>query len=300
MMESGSLFTSGSGIIKSVLISLIAVRIIYEVNFVKVNEVVFQSQKLTNIDELRVLQISDFHSKRLFREKTYVNILKNTNPHVVVITGDIISKNDNSFQGAYRIIEVVLNYTDEVYFVMGNHEWNNKNREEFLNKIANMGVHILDNESKVLQIREERINLCGADDSRSRKDDLKKTFKNVDFTKLSILISHSPQILNRSEKIRCDLTLLGDTHGGQIRFPFIGALFTSQGLFPKLQKGVYYFNDKGDLCIKRKIKKDSYKVNTKLGECRAVYIDSGVGVHSLPIRLFNRSQVSLIRIAKSL
>lgn len=294
------LFTSSSGIIKSILIFLITARIIYEVNFVKVNEIVFESEKLSNINELRILQISDFHSKRLFREKTYVNILKKAKPHMVVITGDIISRNDKRFKGAYKLIEVVLNYTDEVYFVMGNHEWNNTNIEEFLNKIAKMGVHILNNESKVLEIREERINLCGANDSRSRKDNLKKTFKNVDLKKLSILISHSPQIISRDEKIICDLTLLGDTHGGQIRLPFIGALFTSQGLFPQLQKGIYYFNDKGEICAKNKIKKDSHKVNGKLGRWKAVYIDSGVGVHSLPIRFFNRSQVSLIRIAKGL
>ncbi len=256
---------------------LISVRIIYEVNFTKINEVRIESKKLKNIEELRVLQISDFHNKKLFNEKKYKQIIEKCAPHLIVITGDIISKDHRDFSGAYRLIKIVLAYTDEVYFVMGNHEWGNKNRDEFLNRISEMGVNILDNKSKVLKIEEERINICGANDARSMKDNLKKTFKNVDFTKLSILLSHSPQILDRDEEIKCDLSLLGDTHGGQIRFPFIGALFTSQGLFPKLQKGVYFLE----------------------GKDRAVYIDSGVGVHSLPIRLLNRSQMSLIRIVKS-
>ncbi|MCM1988673.1 metallophosphoesterase [Oceanirhabdus seepicola] len=257
---------------------LITARIIYEVNFTKINEIRIESKKLKSIDELRVLQISDFHNKRLFSDKKYKQTIERCNPHFIVITGDIISKDHRDFSGAYRLIKLVLDYTDEVYFVNGNHEYANKRSDEFLTKIKHMGVNILDNKSRVLKIGEDKINICGANDARSEEDDLKKTFHNVDFTKLSILVSHSPQILDRDEDIKCDLTLLGDTHGGQIRIPFIGALFTSQGLFPKLQKGLYFFEEKD----------------------RAVYIDSGVGVHSLPIRLFNRSQVSLIKINKKI
>jgi len=257
---------------------LITTRIIYEVNFTKINQLRIESKKLRNIDELRILQISDFHNKRLFSDKKYKQIIERCNPHFIVITGDIISKDHRDFRGAYRLIKLVLDYTDEVYFVIGNHEYANKRSDEFLMKIKDMGVNILDNKSRVIKIGEENINICGANDARSEEDNLKKTFFNVDFTKLSILLSHSPQILDRDEDIKCDLTLLGDTHGGQIRFPFIGALFTSQGLFPKLQKGLYFLE----------------------GEDRAVYIDSGVGVHSLPIRFLNRSQMSLIKIIKNM
>ncbi|WBW99080.1 metallophosphoesterase [Oceanirhabdus sp. W0125-5] len=253
---------------------LITARIIYEVNFTKINTVKIESSKLKNIDELRVMQITDFHNKKMFSEKKYKKIIEKCNPHFIVITGDIISKNHKEFSSAYRLIKILLDYTDKVFFVMGNHECSNKRSYEFLNEISNMGVNILDNKSVVLKIGQEKINICGASDARSQRDNLKKTFNNVDFTKLSILLSHSPQILDRDEYIECELTLLGDTHGGQIRLPFIGALFTSQGMFPKLQKGLYFLK----------------------GKDRAVYIDSGVGVHSLPIRFLNRSQMSLIRV----
>lgn len=273
-------------------------RIIYEVNFVKINEIIFKSSKFDYDEEIRILQISDFHSKKLFKNKTYENILIKTAPHMIVITGDIIDKSDKSFKGAYRLLRILLNYTDKVYFVRGNHECKNKDRKKFIKSISKMGVHVLKNEGKYLKLGGKNIILYGADDARSFKDNLNKTLKIYDETMFSILISHSPQILDRYTKKKIDITLLGDTHGGQIRLPLIGAVKTSQGFFPKLQKGVYFINSTKKFCKKHKLKKNEYVLDNNCKDCRAVYIDCGVGVHSIPIRFLNNSQVSLIKIRK--
>ncbi|MCF6465949.1 phosphoesterase, partial [Clostridium sp. Cult2] len=63
------------------------------------------------------------------------------------------------------------------------------------------------------------------------------------------------------------------THGGQVRLPIIGAIISpGQGLFPKFDKGVF-------------------KINKTI-----LYIDSGLGNSILPIRFFNRVQISNITI----
>lgn len=71
-----------------------------------------------------------------------------------------------------------------------------------------------------------------------------------------------------------DIILSGHTHGGQVRLPLVGTVIApGEGLFPKFDKGMFNLNN-GSL----------------------LYIDSGVGTSKLPIRLLNRSQMSLIKI----
>lgn len=90
----------------------------------------------------------------------------------------------------------------------------------------------------------------------------------------TVLLSHTPSITEIYEQIPADLILSGHTHGGQVRFPLIGALVSpDRGLFPKLDKGTY-----------------------QLGAGLYLYIDSGLGTTRLPIRFLNQSQLSLITI----
>ena len=70
------------------------------------------------------------------------------------------------------------------------------------------------------------------------------------------------------------MILSGHTHGGQIRLPIIGGLIApGEGVLPELDKEIF-----------------------KIGGGRILYIDSGLGTSIIPIRLFNRSQISLISI----
>ena len=167
---------------------------------------------------------------------------------------------------------------------------------EFINKIKSMGVIVLENQCKILNIHDEKILLYGVEDARSKKDNLRKALSIQSDINFSILMSHSPQVLDKYGSNKIDLTLIGDTHGGQIRLPIIGAIMTSQGFFPKIHKGVYFLNHSKKLCKKHKICKDEYDLELDNESCNAVYIDSGVGTHSIPIRIFNQSQVSLIKI----
>jgi predicted MPP superfamily phosphohydrolase len=81
-------------------------------------------------------------------------------------------------------------------------------------------------------------------------------------------------VINKIESNSVDLILSGHTHGGQVRFPLIGALVVpDQGFFPKFDKGAF-----------------------NLGGNRHLYIDSGLGTSRLPVRFLNQSQISLIKI----
>ena len=98
-------------------------------------------------------------------------------------------------------------------------------------------------------------------------------YENISEKEYNLLLSHSPnKPINYLNK-NIDLILSGHTHGGQVRIPIIGGVLApGQGLFPKYDKGLY-----------------------KIGNT-SLYIDSGLGNSLLPIRMFNRVQISNIEV----
>ncbi len=154
----------------------------------------------------------------------------------------------------------------------GNHEWGNPYMEKFLSGLKERNVTILNNKNTQLTKKGVSLILLGVDDVSSSHEDLKKSLNNINQDLYTILLSHSPGIIEEyDKKVPTDLILSGHTHGGQVRFPFIGALVApDQGLFPEYDKGIF-----------------------KTGPEQYLYIDSGLGTSVVPIRFLNQSQISL-------
>jgi predicted MPP superfamily phosphohydrolase len=160
------------------------------------------------------------------------------------------------------------------YYVLGNREWRNGNINSFLNGLNERKVMILNNTNIKFPKENFITNLCGIDDPYTGVEDVEKAFDGIDTKHFTILLSHSPDIIMKESHILADLILCGHTHGGQVRLPFIGAVIAPrQGFFPVYDKGLFDID-----------------TDTKL------YIDSGLGNSLLPLRFWNRSQMSFITI----
>ena len=254
---------------------VIAVDMFFEVNFPVVREININTEKLEKGKEIVLLQISDFHGST--SEKLAQKLVRETDrikPDAILITGDLVDQSTENFDNVYALTKQLNSICPSIFFVSGNHEWNNDGRQELLGKLKELGVLILNNKSSTFAARGANINICGVDDPYRRKDNIEKAMKGVNNKKYTVLLSHSPRIRDRLGSYAPDLILCGHTHGGQVRLPFIGAVIEpGEGLFPKFDKG---------------------KFNLKNGSL--LYIDSGVGTSKLPIRFLNRSQISVIRI----
>ena len=56
----------------------------------------------------------------------------------------------------------------------------------------------------------------------------------------NILLAHRPELIETYAAYGADLVLSGHAHGGQVRLPFIGALYApGQGLLPEYDSGLY-------------------------------------------------------------
>ncbi|RYG73019.1 metallophosphoesterase [Lentibacillus lipolyticus] len=267
----------GLVVIVTCMIGLIAVlsKMYRDTYTFKRREVTFYSKKLPKNENLTILQISDLHN-RVFGSDNgrLINIVADSNPDIIVLTGDLIDRRTETFAHVFSLVERLAAIHPNIYFVTGNHEWGNPATSTFLDGLRERHVTILDNRNVKITKNGVNLNLAGVADASTKYANLEDAFRQLDTSHYTVLLSHTPGITEMDEQIPADLILSGHTHGGQVRFPLIGALVSpDRGLFPKLDKGTY-----------------------RLGPDRSLYIDSGLGTTRLPIRFLNQSQLSLITI----
>lgn len=257
---------------------LIAMDMAFEVNFPLVKELRIYTEKLKKGKEIVFLQISDLHGSSRGRiAETILREAAKMQPDAILLTGDLVDRSTRELNGIYAFIEKLQSICPEVYFVSGNHEWANEGKTLLLAKLQTLGVRLLNNKGMTVSLAGAGINLCGVDDPFRRRDNIEKAMRGLDWGRYTILLAHSPRIRKRLGGYVPDLILCGHTHGGQIRLPFVGAIFEpGEGLFPKYDKGSFR-RENGSL----------------------LYIDSGAGTSKLPFRFLNRSQISRINIVGS-
>lgn len=256
-------------------IILLGVYIYYQVNFSKVCYVTIQSEKLNEGDNIKILHISDVHNKKFPNDnKGLFKKIEKMNTDIIVITGDLIDDDTKDFRYIYSFIDDLLKINKNIYYVSGNHEWRTGRKNELAEGLKARKVKVLNNDNSIYIKGDLAINICGVDGAKTRYYDLDRGFNNINSNYFTVLLAHQPGIINNRESRKADLILSGHTHGGQIRVPFIGAIVApGQGLFPKYDQGKFSIDN-----------------NTIL------YIDSGLGTSTLPIRFLDRSQMSLINI----
>ena len=97
--------------------------------------------------------------------------------------------------------------------------------------------------------------------------------KDVDNFNYSILLSHSPELIEEYSNHSINLVLSGHAHGGQFRLPYIGGIIApDQGLFPKYTAGKYV-----------------------VGKTQMI-VSRGLGNSIIPIRINNRPELVVIEL----
>ncbi len=216
--------------------------------------------------KLRILHLSDLHFEshdhglsrffeRLSKEKV----------DLILITGDIIDcdagvqhciENLSKLRARYGIYAVLGNhdyYNYEAFDVMnGNLPFLNRlpkkinDSERLIQKLRQIGIHVLLNEEAVIHVNGCPISIQGLDDPTTGRADFKMFADHEPDERPKILLAHSIDVLGKISSGRVDLCLSGHSHGGQIRIPGIGPLITHTRFGRKYASGV--LNYKGTVC----------------------------------------------------
>ncbi|MDD7592852.1 MAG: metallophosphoesterase [Peptoniphilaceae bacterium] len=266
------------------LIALLLLLSFYRSNMIfKTTTYTVESPFLSNaFNGYRIAQISDLHG-HVFGDagEDLLTALDAASPNLVVITGDAISRSEKHPEETAKVLQAVASRYP-TYYIRGNHELHRDEVEpeqsRFYDALREAGVIVLENESVPILYREAQINLVGLKEpldayETNTPPDVKALLgeKPDGFT---ILLAHNPLWLERYVDWGADLVISGHVHGGMVRLPFVGGVFSPDvSFFPRYDRGVY-----------------------QMGQTKMV-VSTGMGGSGFPFRLFNDQELVVITLS---
>lgn len=191
----------------------------YEARDVEIKHLTIPSAKLAlGSERVRIVALSDLHigeTLGLRDLEKWATMVKEQNPDIVVIAGDLIDADMSSRDDEARALRAMLGRFGG-YAVHGNHEVYSglNNARSFVRR---SGFVLLENKSTV----SDGINIVGIDDPQvanfggGSRPDVVKVLESVDQDKFTLLLKHQP-IFQKGEVGLFDLQISGHTHGGQL------------------------------------------------------------------------------------
>ena len=256
------LFFTKNYFIKFLMLLLLFIGItIHQNNSVTVTRYKVSNEKIPkSFNNFKIVQLSDIQNDYQGEKIIYLyKKIKKEKPDIIVITGDLVDLKKYNKENTLELLDYI-NDVAPIYFVYGNHEIAaniQNNHDSLIDEMKDLGVRILDIESDTISIDGEHINIIGIQDpSAARGIERLSEISNgeeiirvmidevlnkvTDKEKFTLLLSHRPEYFEAYISPYIDLVLSGHAHGGQIRLPFIGGLYSpNQGYFPKYTSGVH-------------------------------------------------------------
>ena len=212
------------------------------------HEVIAIDRWPSGLSGLKIAVLSDLHIGSAFIDDDKVRlIVERTNqlqPDLIVILGDYIAGNGRT---SHRVEPEVfapllkeLHAPLGVYSVLGNHDWW-YNGYKVRGDLEANGIKILENEVVRLDVRGTPLWLAGLADLWTRVQRVEQTIAQVPDGATVIALTHNPDIFPQLPQ-RVPLMLAGHTHGGQVRFPFIGSVVEASRFGERYELGHVFEN----------------------------------------------------------
>lgn len=237
----------------------------------------------------RAVVLADLHNKRYGRDNEKLfKAIREQKPDFIFVAGDIpTAKPGKSLEPALQLLNVLVKEYP-VYYENGNHEYRMKLYPETYGDMAErygqaldeMGIELLVNSHVVLP--EYGLAIYGLEIDREyyrrfriRKMDedyLSHTLGQASEELYTVLLAHNPDYFPQYAVWGADLVISGHVHGGVVKVPILnrGIIAPSLRLFPKYDGGIF-----------------------KEGRSTMV-LSRGLGMHTIPIRLFNPAELWVV------
>ena len=234
-----------------------------EVNHISINDL--------DLKGIKIVFASDFHIKPYQKKKLdkIVRLINNENPDLVLSSGDFVAGN---FHHSALPVDDIAESLSHIkakygfYTSLGNHDgW--YGADIVKKALTQNNIKVLENESVALKINDKTIYIAGVEDLMTGQPDINKALLNT--KNPVILLTHTPDIFPQVTK-NVNLILAGHTHGGQVRIPFLGAIFTA--------------SDYGEKYVMGYIEEDNKKM----------FVTRGIGVSILPFRFNCVPEINVI------
>ena len=230
-------------------------------------------------ERVRIVHLSDLHIGSLAVDtEQMISAIEDRVPDIIVITGDLIGSRQTVDSGQIMTFAGSLTAIAPVFFVAGNHEVNNIDRQLLEYNLTVGGIEVLNNRSVQTKIRGVSIIIAGICYSNNGRITVQQDISQVKQSYV-IALNHRPTFgidaLSADGLSFCpDLILAGHIHGGQIRIFGRGLLCPDRLLLPTYSAGLYRGRN-----------------NTA-----KMIVSRGLGNSLVPFRINNRPHVPIVDI----
>lgn len=213
------------------------------------------------LDGMTIAHVSDIHVGRFTHGPILDRIVAATNElnaDLVLLTGDLINDSLSYLDEALNLVKR-LNPNRGLAMCEGNHDLI-ESRTEFETRTRFSGVPLLINESMIVRVRNEPIQLLGlrwgrATSGGTRRENssdaaiassMDATLRQLRSDAFPILLAHHPHAFDPAAAAGIPLTLAGHTHGGQLM------LTDTIGFGPRMYRywsGAYRKDDGASLVV---------------------------------------------------
>ncbi|WP_309492629.1 metallophosphoesterase [Paenibacillus anseongensis] len=221
---------------------------------------------------MRIVQFSDTHLGKYYsldQLARVVKLVQRQKPDLICFTGDLFDSNYGQISDDVIPILSQLQAKLGKYAVLGNHDMR-LDPGRVRDVLEQSGFTVLVNANKSIVRGNSRLWIAGIDEMFHGKPDLPLALKGTKEDEFVLLLAHEPDFADTALKFPVDLQLSGHSHGGQIRIPFYGSLFTPD-LGQKYEVGLYTFE------------KSEFHV----------YTNRGIGTTLFPIRFNCRPEITV-------
>jgi uncharacterized protein len=284
--------TLAAGVALTAALGVGAYSVLVEPRWLEVTETEIPLPRLPRaLDGLRIAHLSDLHLSH-FVSRQYlqrcIHAATEAEADLALVTGDFVTRSRRWIAGLAPLLGR-LRARHGVYAILGNHD-HYVSADGVAEAVASAGVRMLRNRHVCLNLNGAPLWLVGIDSMRGKQyrmapqeqarvdwrmgNNLDRALAGVDPKAFRILLAHSPDILPQALEWDLDLVLSGHTHGGQVRFPVVGATVVPSRFGPRYAAGLFV------------------EGNTRL------YVTRGLGVVRLPIRFLCRPELSLLTLRR--
>lgn len=219
--------------------------------------------------------LADLHTSYLGRrEKRLCDLLRGIEADLVVFAGDFKRRkatNETPVAAALKEISPCVRSRLAPLAVLGN-----KDKAGMIARIEAAGIEMLSGRAKRVTRGGEDIWIAGVDSLSLQRlaRSLISVSSKIPDGSFKILLSHGPDVARLANALGYDLILCGDTHGGQIRLPLIGAPVVKSEVSRRYCRGTMQ-EGSATLCI-----------------------SSGIGTCAFPFRLLCPPEVMVLTLSR--
>ena len=225
----------------------------FTVSFYQIN-----SDKVS--DNIRIIELADLHNSEYGEKNSdLVERIRSLRPDLIIYAGDMINEGEDDYSILFDLSDQ-LSEIAPIYACYGNHELDQYlfHDKQFTEKLEEHNVQLLSNEATEITVKNSVIQLIAVSDNVKQFDvetnNAKKFLESLEPTgNCRICLTHYPELFKEKLLHRgIDVAFTGHAHGGHIRLPRIGGLFSyGEGFFPKFTAGVVQAKDGAQVVVSR-------------------------------------------------